>query len=65
MRNGTLALNAIQSVPVVGNAMLMYGPQINQYGSAFINGYMPSGSSTLRNFKEAIFWFSGNRLGSD
>ena len=45
MQNGALMLNALQSVPGVGNAMLMYGPEINragisiiEFGSAFIPG---------------------------
>ena len=62
MQNGTLMLNAIQSIPGVGNVMLMYGPQINQYGGAFISGYMPSGTSVFKNIKEFLIWYTGYKI---
>jgi hypothetical protein len=40
--------------------MLMYGPEINQYGGAFINGFMPSGTSTFNNFSEVINYAIGS-----
>jgi hypothetical protein len=52
-------LNAIQAIPGVGNAMLMYGPELNQYGAAFIQGYMPSGPLAFFNFKETLYYGSG------
>ncbi len=63
LQNGTLIPYAIQSIPGIGNMMLRYGPQINKYGGAFISGYMPSGTSTFRNLKEAGLWILGNWLG--
>ncbi|MGB4268285.1 MAG: LysM peptidoglycan-binding domain-containing protein [Spirochaetota bacterium] len=63
IQNGTLMVNAIQSIPGIGNMMLMYGPQINQYGGAFINGFMPSGTSTFRDDYEALCWLIGWGVG--
>jgi len=59
LRSGQLQLNAIQAIPGVGNAMLMYGPEMNQYGGAFINGFMPSGPLAFFNFKETLYYGSG------
>jgi len=59
LQNGTLIPYAIQSIPGIGNMMLQYGPQINQYGGAFISGYMPSGMPTFRNVYEGILWYIG------
>lgn len=63
LQNCSLIPSAIQAIPGIGNMMLRYGPQINQYGVGFISGYMPSGPSTFRNIKEAGSWLLGNWLG--